>query len=210
MSIADVLCRVLGFIQEGDWMDCDTHLIFGWEEYLDDTQADFDYKDPDSRKLSQFLAKAGHDAYVRKKSYVPSSDAGERPASALLELLGSAGDKFYEIGVAMDLIGRLRNVIERADKLNVLSVDKPMQGSIQKLFEEAAECYLLGLNRACVMICRAALELALERRVPVVAPHFATIQQPKDKGRLEWQLMACDAGCPGMELCAQKYSNGAG
>ena len=67
---------------------------------------------------------------------------------------------------ASELLEKLGTVVERAARLERLPVGSAPNGAVQRYFQEAHDCYLYGFNTACVVLCRAILEAALQHTIP--------------------------------------------
>lgn len=56
---------------------------------------------------------------------------------------------------------RFHRIVDRAEALNVISANLSASESVQRYLLEASRCYLFGQYTACLVMCRAAIELAL-------------------------------------------------
>ncbi len=67
-----------------------------------------------------------------------------------------------ECHYAAEMVNKLNGVVNRASRLDTLTLKKMPSAEVQRYFEEAHDCYLYGCNIACAVLCRAILEAALE------------------------------------------------
>jgi hypothetical protein len=56
---------------------------------------------------------------------------------------------------------RFQGIVDRAERLNAISIRVPAPESVQRYLIEASRCYVLGQYMACLAVSRAAIEIAL-------------------------------------------------
>jgi hypothetical protein len=61
-----------------------------------------------------------------------------------------------------EMLGKLPKAVDRAVRLEMLSLDLIPDEAVKGYFEEAHRCYLYGFHVACAVLCRAILASALE------------------------------------------------
>jgi hypothetical protein len=66
---------------------------------------------------------------------------------------------------ARELVHMIPRAVAKASLLQRLEIEQIPYAAVQRYFTEAHRCYLLGLNTACVAVCRAILEAALKDKL---------------------------------------------
>lgn len=187
MTISKVLQRVADFVENDNWMDWGEYIIFGWKEYLEEhdiTEAleMLGEETNDNDLTDKIISRV---APLLKQRCLPKDVVDKGPLQKLVRLL--CDHEIQEVCIATALLRRIPAFVERSRLLDLMPVEEPIE-EVNCYLQEATECYLFGLNVACVIICRSALECALERRLQKVIPQSALIKTPSNKGRLEWLI----------------------
>jgi hypothetical protein len=102
----------------------------------------------------------------------------------------SQGDQLYlgagsqnqllQVSVADDFISRLPSGVDRAERLLEWSVNEAASEQADMYMAEACNCFLYGLDAACVVMCRTLLEEVLKRKIPADVLLSNGISQDKD------------------------------
>jgi hypothetical protein len=64
-------------------------------------------------------------------------------------------------GLLLEMANMFPKMIKRAEELRVLGIDCPVRNEVQQYAEEFSRCYIFGRFPAALLVCRAAIELAL-------------------------------------------------
>jgi hypothetical protein len=194
MTVADDLREVMEFIEKGDWMHCGNYIIFGWDEYIDETggreSMEADGLGRISDPLRANVARIGKAIYLFKQTCLPEHLVDSQ---WLLNIANAfrdrpEGEEFFEMAVFSDLIEKMPRIVQRLQMLDFVGVKEPIKGELEKYFISATQCYLFGLTVPCVMICRTSFEAALEHQLPHFVPFFDPQKGPDKKGKLEWYV----------------------
>ena len=187
-NFAETLTRVISFASTENWMDCGDYLIFGWDEYIEETgdQA----LDP-IKQEGLNPGDLGRALFQIKQAWVSQSLVNT--LSPIFQHLDTEVRRYcLELGTAQELVERLPGIVRRCEHLNVLTVDAPSGSNGDQIltayFREATLCYLLGLNSASVLLLRSTLEFGIEATLLRVNRNFYFEERPENKGKLEWYI----------------------
>jgi hypothetical protein len=103
-----------------------------------------------------------------------------------LYLGAGSQNQLLQLSVADDFISRLPGAADRAERLLEWSVAEAPSDQADALMAEACNCFIYGLDAACVLMCRTLLEDVLKRKIPADVQLTNGVSQDKDRtlGRL--------------------------
>jgi len=79
--------------------------------------------------------------------------------------LTEAGNQGAEEAYALEMLGKLRDVVDRAQKgVPEVHLLRKVPRQVDNYLSEAASCFRYGFDLACISLCRCALEEALKHR----------------------------------------------
>lgn len=90
----------------------------------------------------------------------------ERSQAEKMILLADTKNQLLHLSVAHSFVSRLPNGLNRANQLSEWSITVPSSEQADLYLMEACNCFLFGLDTACVVMCRSLLEEVLERKLP--------------------------------------------
>ena len=90
-----------------------------------------------------------------------------------------------EFHYAYELVDILENISRRTFVFDAPPIVGRAKPQTLDLLQEATRCFLFGLHRACVAICRAVLEDSLAQRVPETSLMEEKMQSSKEDGELK-------------------------
>jgi len=95
-------------------------------------------------------------------------------------------NQLLQVSVADDFVSRLPGGVDRAERLLEWSVNEPASEQADMYMAEVCNCFLYGLDAACVVMCRTLLEEVLRRKIPADVLLSNGMSQDKDRtlGRL--------------------------
>ncbi len=95
-------------------------------------------------------------------------------------------NQLLQVSVADDFMSRLPGGVDRAERLLEWSVNEPASQQADMYMAEVCNCFLYGLDAACVVMCRTLLEEVLRRKLPAEVLSANGMSQDKDRtlGRL--------------------------
>ena len=99
----------------------------------------------------------------------------------------SATENFHmntEFHYAYELVDILENISRHTFVFDAPPIVGRAKPQTLDLLQEATRCFLFGLHRACVAICRAVLEDSLAQRVPETSLMEEKMQSSKEDGEL--------------------------
>ncbi len=99
-----------------------------------------------------------------------------------------------DVAFAEEVLGRLPKIVDRAQGLDEINLDRVPNEDVRLYFEEAHRCYLYGFNIACAVICRAILESALEN----ICDPRGTIQKRVARGESYFKALVEKASADGL------------
>src|SRR5947209_8970212 len=211
---AEVLRRVLRYLNDDNYLDSGEQLWFGCEpdEGLDKTEKFFlefhreiaDYasqsaaserttlgREPEiSNRLKailEALARAAQKKEAGSESAATSSEHQEDDSDNEVE---DDLDRYY----ASEVINKLDAIVGKASRLGKISPFILPNRKVQISFEEAHRCYLYGFQHACAVFCRSILEAALKE---VADPDktngniYSMIELAEESGRLTDDRPSC-------------------
>ena len=133
------------------------------------------------QKRALAVSMAGVFATARERGVEPEHEALAEEVVRLANENGKAN-------TALHYAYKLVDILERISKRTWVFDAPPIVGRAEPqtldLLQEATRCYLFGLHRACVAICRAVLEDSLKQRVPKLKVVEEGMQRG-DAGELE-------------------------
>jgi hypothetical protein len=194
MSIIAKLNQVAECLTKGNWMDHGEYLVFGWDEYIDAIGGRKSMTlDGQGRVTNENHATATRMARVfsrMKKSYLPKSVSQIKEFADFVNNLrnDTDGDSLIEVAALLDFLDDLPGFVRKVQQLDLVGVEKPIKGELKQILASATQCYLFGLNKPCIMLCRTAFEIALEKQLPQFVRSFGTLKKPDKKGKLEWYI----------------------
>lgn len=118
-----------------------------------------------------------------------------------------------EFHYAMQLITMLPEIQQRSLELRTLPLLSHASGHLLDLLQEATRAHLLGLHTASLALCRAALEKALQERVPTALINAEHDRSPR-RGDLEVLIDSArnagllDSGLTWTAHHLRRYANG--
>ncbi len=95
-------------------------------------------------------------------------------------------NQLLQVSVADDFMSRLPGGVDRAERLLEWSVNEPASQQADMYMAEVCNCFLYGLDAACVVMCRTLLEEVLRRKIRPEVLAANGMSQDKDRtlGRL--------------------------
>ena len=106
---------------------------------------------------------AGGFATARERGVEPEHEGLAKKAKGLANENGKMNTDFHYAYELVEILERISNKTFVFDAPPIVGRAEPQT---LDLLQEATRCYLFGLHRACVAICRTVLEDSLEQRVP--------------------------------------------
>ena len=106
---------------------------------------------------------AGRFAEARERGVEPQHEALADKVQRLANENGKMNTDFH---YAYELVDILERISDKTFVLDAPSIVGRAEPQTLDLLQEATRCYLFGLHRACLAICRTVLEDSLEQRVP--------------------------------------------
>ena len=100
----------------------------------------------------------------------------------LAEGLTKAGNRGTEEAYAFEMVSKLRDLVDRAQKaVPEVHLLPKVPRSVDNYLSEAAFCFRYGFDLACISLCRCALEEALKDRISTSCGHAVIRQTNLDK-----------------------------
>lgn len=119
------------------------------------------YKDYMARRLAVNIA--GVFAVARERGVESKHQDLSEKVKRLANENGRMNTDFY---YAYELVGILKRIRDKTFVFDAPPIVGRAEPQTMDLLQEATRCYLFGLHRACVAVCRTALEDSLKQRVP--------------------------------------------
>jgi len=69
------------------------------------------------------------------------------------------------LALVSELASRFPKMVRRAEELRVVAAETPVPDDVQDYMEEASRCYVAGNYVACLLVCRSAVEFAVQERL---------------------------------------------
>jgi hypothetical protein len=189
---AEILRKVLDYVNHNDWDEIEGFLIFGKEAFDIWTGAlgaspDYDdtpFRDADSKsKVSRgkrALAKRvkvgalPDDETISEMLQMLKRIAPRIDMDGLRRTIGFTGREVpsspaaqideIDAALAAEFIGLLDGSMVKISGYDAMPV-RPLNPKVQRYFDQAHRCHLYGLDVACAVLCRAMLESALVDKV---------------------------------------------
>ena len=189
---AIILKQLLPHIATDNYDEYDGYIIFGASsvfDMIDDIAARPGEREDDSvvraahELISRLRLHEGKDSVARRTSLdAPPrfrADALSAESNVLWEILekkrqekgGHAGhpppsqpcvEDSIDAALADELLGKLPKMVDRALRLDEISLGAVPNEGVKQYFYEALRCYVYGFRIACAVLCRAILASALE------------------------------------------------
>lgn len=189
---AGILAAVLPYINRGDWSKEGDFIVFGKESF--DHFLEFDESlEPEDSAFREFADRSkvsrGKRALAQriKLNTLPRDETDDelvqlferiRPTAdsdnlrGMLRSLGpgpspSPEERTEDIDAALadEIVALLDTASGRLKRIDILKTRRCENSAIPKYFGEAHQCYLLGMDTACAVLCRAILEAVLIERI---------------------------------------------
>ena len=135
-----------------------------------------------AQKRSLAVSSAGVLATARERGVEPKYEGLTKKAKL------SATENFHmntEFHYAYKLVDILENIGRRTFVFDAPPIVGRAEPHTLDLLQEATRCYLFGLHRACVAICRTVLEASLRQRVPESSQMAEKMQSSRKDGELQ-------------------------
>ena len=149
----------VGFLGDGDITPADT-VVLGRRA---SSYASAEDAIPEGQKRVLAVSIAGLFAKARERGVGPEQ---EGPADKVQRLADENGKMNTDFHYAYELVDILERISDKTFVLDAPSIVGRAEPQTLDLLQEATRCYLFGLHRACLAICRTELEDSLEQRVP--------------------------------------------
>ena len=147
------------FIGDGD--DPPAHSVVLGQMASFDASAAEAVKEVTERSLAVQIA--GHFAAARERGVKPEHEDLAEKAKRLMNENGTMNTDFHYAYQLVDILERINGKTFVFDAPPIVGRAEPQT---MDLLQEATRCYLFGLHRACVAVCRTVLEDSLKQRVP--------------------------------------------
>ena len=116
------------------------------------------------QKRSLAVDVAGIFARARERGVEPENEEEYEKAKRLANEYGKMNTEFH---YAYELVDILERISKKTFVFDAPAIVGRAAPQTLELLQEATRCYLFGLHRACVAVCRTALEDSLKQRVPL-------------------------------------------
>ena len=181
------------FIGEGD--DQLAHsVVLGQMASSEASSAEEAVKEVTQRHLAVNFA--GVFATARERGVEPEYEDLAEKAKLLATVNAKMNTDFHYAYQLVDILERISNKTSVLDAPPIVGRAGPQT---MDLLQEATRCYLFGLHRACVAVCRTVLEDSLKQRVPAQSLLEEGMQSGK-AGDLERLIWACPGSVDGYGL----------
>lgn len=174
MTLQKLLQQVLAFVISDDYYVEEDWMVFGWEAYLrehspsvlDDRTGDEVAQDELRQEISTVNAWLARRFAVSREGLTPfHGSTAERIWREIRSDYPSAIERGTELHYALGLVSRLSDASNRSARLDETEPRSLAPPELDHLIREATTCYLYGLFDATTILCRSALQRALEIRI---------------------------------------------